>query len=592
MYHSRNIRMRIAIPFVILIIVATAGLALYLSHYFREAYLETLETRLLADLHVVEDLLRLQLTSNPSPGENDLDAAARHTSELLDARVTFIAADGAVLGESDHDRATMESHLYRTEIQQALDHGSGVSIRYSVTARTEVLYVAYAVGEQVAPVRVARLALPLAEVQAELARLNRAILSTAVIAATLAVALAFLIASRTTSPVRQLTAMAQQVAAGNLEARLLPTTQDEVGQLTHAFNIMAENLQDKISALTTEQSRSSSILDHMADGVLVIDRDGGVKMLNPAAARILDFTPEAALGSTFSALVRHHRLIELWLRCQRTQEEQQEAVETDHGKGTFLQVIITPQKTPSAPGYLVIVQDLTRIRRLETIRRDFISNVSHELRTPLASLSALVETLQDGALEDPTMAQRFLNHMERELTAMTQIVEELLELSRIESNRAPFFMQSTPLEALMQTPAERMMPQAERAGLTLEVEYPESLPPVLADAERIQRVITNLLHNAIKFTPAGGCVTLFARRENEDRVVIAVRDTGVGIAPEEQARIFERFYKADRARSSGGTGLGLAIAKHIVQAHRGQIWVESVEGRGSTFYFSLPVANL
>jgi len=203
-----------------------------------------------------------------------------------------------------------------------------------------------------------------------------------------------------------------------------------------------------------------------------------------------------------------------------------------------------------------------------------------------------VETLQDGALEDPTMAQRFLNHMERELTAMTQIVEELLELSRIESNRAPFFMQSTPLEALMQTPAERMMPQAERAGLTLEVEYPESLPPVLADAERIQRVTTNLLHNAIKFTPAGGCVTLFARRENEDRVVIAVRDTGVGIAPEEQARIFERFYKADRARSSGGTGLGLAIAKHIVQAHRGQIWVESVEGRGSTFYFSLPVANL
>jgi len=592
MFQSRNIRMRIAIPFVILIIVATAGLSLYLSHYFREAYLETLETRLLADLHVVEDLLRLQLTSNLSPGESDLDAAARHTSELLNARVTFIAADGAVLGESDHDRATMESHLYRAEIQQALDRGSGSSIRYSVTARTEVLYVAYAMGEQVAPVRVARLALPLAEIQAELTRLNRAILSTAVIAATLAVALAFLIASRTTSPVRQLTAMAQQVAAGNLDARLLPTTQDEVGQLTHAFNIMAENLQDKIRALTTEQSRSSSILDHMADGVLVIDRDGVVQMLNPAAARILDVTPEAALGSTFSPLVRHHRLIELWLRCQRTQEEQQDAVETDHGKGTFLQVIITPQKTPSAPGYLVIVQDLTRIRHLETIRRDFVSNVSHELRTPLASLSALVESLQDGALEDPAMAQRFLSHMERELTAMTQIVEELLELSRIESNRAPFFMQSTSPETLMRTPAERMMPQAERAGLTLEVEYPESLPPVLADAERIQRVITNLLHNAIKFTPAGGRVTLLARRENEDRVVIAVRDTGVGIAPEEQARIFERFYKADHARSSSGTGLGLAIAKHIVQAHRGQIWVESVEGRGSTFYFSLPVAKL
>ncbi len=589
MLHSRNIRMRIAIPFVVLIVAATAGLALYLSHYFREAYLETLETRLLADLHVVEDLLQYQLTSNAPTVGDDLDATARHYSGLLDARVTFVAADGAVLGESDFDRATMESHLYRTEIQQALNRGSGSSIRYSVTARTEVLYVAYAVGELAAPVRVARLALPLTKVQAALTRLNRAILSTAVIAATLAVALAFLIASRTTSPVRQLTTMAQQVAAGNLDARLLPTTQDEVGQLTRAFNIMAENLQDKLNALTTEQSRSSSILDHMADGVLVVDMDGVVQMLNPAAARILDVTPEAALGRSFSALVRHHRLIELWLRCQRTQEEQQDAVETDHGKGTFLQVIITPQKTPSTPGYLVIVQDLTRIRRLETIRRDFISNVSHELRTPLASLSALVETLQGGALEDPTMAQRFLNHMERELATMTQVVEELLELSRIESNRAPFFMQATSLEALIRAPVERMMPQVKRAGLTLEVQLPESLPPVLADAERIHQVMTNLLHNAIKFTPTEGRIVVSACG-GVDHVTIAVHDTGVGVAEEELGRIFERFYKADRARASGGTGLGLAIAKHIVQAHRGQIWVESVEGRGSTFYFSLPIA--
>ncbi|MBN1922978.1 MAG: HAMP domain-containing protein [Anaerolineae bacterium] len=589
MLHYRSIRMRIAIPFVLLIVVATAGLALYLSHYFREAYLETLETRLLADLRVVGDYLPAQLAADVSGG-SDLDATARHYSSLLDARVTFIAADGVVLGESDHDRTTMENHLYRPEIQQALDQGSGSSIRYSVTARTEVIYVAIALDETAAPVRIARLALPLAEVQAELARLNRTIFSTAAIAVTFAIALALLIASRTTSPVRQLKVMAQQVAAGNLDARLLPTTQDEVGQLTRAFNIMAENLQDKLNALTTEQSRSSSILDHMADGVLVLDLDGVVQMLNPAAARILAVTPEAAPGSTFSALVRHHRLIELWLRCQRSQQEQQEAVEIDHGKGTFLQVIITPQQTPSAPGYLVIVQDLTRIRRLETIRRDFISNVSHELRTPLASLSALVETLQDGALEDPTMAQRFLSHMERELAAMTQIVEELLELSRIESNRAPFFMQSTPIATLISVPVERMLPQASRAGLSLATELPDSLPPVLADAERIQQVLINLLHNAIKFTPAGGAITVSARGA-ADKVIIAVRDTGVGIAEEELSRIFERFYKADRARSSGGTGLGLAIAKHIIQAHRGQIWVESVEGRGSTFYFSLPVAQ-
>lgn len=581
MWHYRSTRSRITTPFVILIIVVTTALALYLSHYFRQAYLETLDTRLLADLRVLEDQLPAY------DAADDLDAIARHYRELLDARVTFIAADGTVLGESDYDRATMDNHLYRTEVQQALDQGYGNSIRYSVTARTDVMYVALALKETAAPVRIARLGLPLAEVQAELTRLNRVILTTALVAIGLAVALAFLIADRTTSPVRQLTTMAQRVAAGDLSARLLPTTEDEVGQLTRAFNVMTEKLQDQINALTTEQTRLNAILDHMADGVIIVDTEGVVQMLNPAAAQILDVTPETAVGSTFSALARHHRLIELWLRCQRTQEEQRDAIELDHGRGLFLQVIITPQRTPATPGYLVIVQDLTRIRRLETIRRDFISNVSHELRTPLASLTALVETLQDGAVEDPVMRQRFLDHIERELTAMTQIVEELLELSRIESNRAPFFMQLTPVETLVAGPVERMLPQAERAGLMLTAELPADLPPVMADAERIQRVMTNLLHNAIKFTPAGGRIVVSAQRE-AGKVVIAVSDTGVGIAEDDLPRIFERFYKADRARSSGGTGLGLAIAKHIVQAHRGQIWVKSVEGRGSTFYFSLP----
>lgn len=585
MWHYRSTRLRIAMPFAVLIIAAMAILALYLSHYFRAAYMETLEDRLLADLSVLADLLPEKSAADMA----DLDAVARHYSQLLGARVTLIAADGVVLGESDHDRATMDNHLFRPEVQHALGRGAGSSVRYSVTARTEVMYVALAVEPPTLPVRIVRLALPLQQVQMELQRLNTAILTTALITTVLAVALAFFIAGRTTLPVRQLTRMAQQMTAGDLSVRLLPVTQDEVGQLTHAFNEMAEQLQEQIKALSTEQSRLGAILEHMADGVLIADADGFVRMLNPAAARILDVTPETALGSTFSALARHHRLIELWLRCQRTQEEQQDAVETDHGKGTFLQVIITPQQTPAAPGYLVILQDLTQIRRLETIRRDFISNISHELRTPLASLSALVETLQDGALDDPVMAQRFLNHMERELAAMTQIVEELLELSRIESHRAPFFMQLTPVASLIAEPVERMLPQAERAGLTVTVDAPDDLPPVFADAERIQRVLTNLLHNAIKFTPGGGTVRVTARSEGQ-RVLISVSDTGVGIAREDLSRIFERFYKADRARSGGGTGLGLAIAKHIIQGHRGQIWVESVEGQGSTFTFSLPTA--
>jgi two-component system phosphate regulon sensor histidine kinase PhoR len=232
------------------------------------------------------------------------------------------------------------------------------------------------------------------------------------------------------------------------------------------------------------------------------------------------------------------------------------------------------------------------------VRRDFISNISHELRTPLASLKALVDTLRDGALDDPPAAQRFLDRIETEVDAMTQMVQELLELSRIESGRVPLRLVPTPVADVVTPPLERLHPQAERAGLSLTVDLPSDLPPVLADAERVRQVVTNLLHNAIKFTRPGGSVTLRAYTlEDEgllpkvDRhrsaVIIEVADTGVGIPADDLPRIFERFYKADRARSGGGTGLGLAIAKHIVQGHGGRIWAESIEGQGSTFYFSL-----
>jgi two-component system phosphate regulon sensor histidine kinase PhoR len=224
------------------------------------------------------------------------------------------------------------------------------------------------------------------------------------------------------------------------------------------------------------------------------------------------------------------------------------------------------------------------------VRRDFVSNISHELRTPLAGLKALVDTLRDGALEDPQAAERFLNRMDAEVDAVTQMVQELLQLSRLESGQAPLRLVPTPVSDVLVKPIERLRPQAERAELDVTVVLPPLLPMVLADAERVQQVVTNLVHNAIKFTPVGGTLTVSARSEG-DQVVVSVSDTGVGITPDDLPRIFERFFKADRARSGGGTGLGLAIAKHVVQGHGGHIWVESTEGKGSTFFFSLPAVN-
>ena len=238
---------------------------------------------------------------------------------------------------------------------------------------------------------------------------------------------------------------------------------------------------------------------------------------------------------------------------------------------------------------LLVFQDLTRVRKLETVRRDFISNVSHDLRTPLASVKALAETLNEGALEDPPAARRFLKQIETEIDNMTQLVHELLELSRIESGRVPIERRSIDPCQFLEQAIERMALQAERAGLSLRLDCAGDLPQVRVDPERIQQVLVNLIHNAVKFTRPGGEIVVSAAPRGSE-VVIQVRDTGVGIAPEDLARIFERFYKADRSRSGGGTGLGLSIARHLVEAHGGRIWAESETDQGSSFFFTLPAA--
>jgi two-component system phosphate regulon sensor histidine kinase PhoR len=312
-------------------------------------------------------------------------------------------------------------------------------------------------------------------------------------------------------------------------------------------------------------------------------------VLNLAAARILNLRSEDALNKSFVQVVKDYRIAEVWLACIKAAAEQSATLELNNE--AYVRVIVAPFLRGAANGYLVLLQDLSHVHRLETVRRDFISNLSHELRTPLASIKALVDTLRDGAIEDPPAAERFLERMEIEVDEMTQMVQELLELSRIESGQAPLRLFPTAVPKLVEPSVERLRTQASRANLTLNVVLAPNLSEVMVDADRVRTVILNLVHNAIKFTPPGGQITISARAA-ADAVVIAVADTGIGIPAEDVSRIFERFYKADRARSGGGTGLGLAIAKHTVQVHNGQIWVESTEGAGSTFSFTLPLVNL
>jgi two-component system phosphate regulon sensor histidine kinase PhoR len=602
----RSLRWRIAVLYLVLILLAMGGLAIYLSHLVRQSHLSDLEEKLTAEARLIGDAVKM--TSNWDQAESQFDGLAQHYADLLDARVTFISADGTVLGESHTDRTQMDNHLSRPEVQEALKTGQGNSTRLSRTMGYRMMYAAVSVvsGERVQGF--ARVALPVSQVEAQVAQLRRVILLAALLVVLGAALLALVIAGRVARPVRELTEVVRRMTVGELSARLLPTTQDEIGELTRSFNQMASRLRDTINSLTEQQSQLSAVLDNMADGVLISDDQGLVRLINPAAARFLGPSEDQALGRSFAQVARDHRIIDLWRRCFEERGEQVELVEMDR-QGAFVQVIATPLQDGADRSCLIILQDLTRMRRLETVRRDFISNISHELRTPMASLKALVDTLRAGALEDPPAARRFLDRMDTEVDALTQMVQELLQLSRIESGRAPIRMEPVTVADVVIPPVERLRPQAERAELALAVDVSPGLPPILADTERVQQVMTNLVHNAIKFTPPGGQVEVSVRRllvpdvgpdilhsigleagtlEPGEWVLIAVDDTGVGIPADDLPRIFERFYKADRARSGGGTGLGLSIAKHIVQAHDGHVWADSVEGHGSTFYVALP----
>jgi two-component system, OmpR family, phosphate regulon sensor histidine kinase PhoR len=591
-----SIRWRTIVPYSLIILATTLGVTLYLSVEVRRARLADLQTHLLNEAVLLADGLRDVFTEAPVMEVTALDGMADRWSALLNQRVTIIDAQGVVLGESHANAAEMENHLNRPEIREARRNGTGTATRYSQTLGTDVMYAAAVIrrpGALSGTPEIAgyvRVALPVVAVQAAVNQLSRTLLVSGIAIAVVAAALAAYVSSRTIQPVRQLTAAVERVAAGDLSGRLLPTTQDEVGQLTRAFNHMTDQLQDKVATLALEQARLSTVLETMGDGVIITDESGAIVMANAAAARILRYDLEKMVGRRFAQVAYSHHLLELWKRCYEAGEAQNETVETAL-YGNFLQAVMTPLQATRPPRILVMLQDLTTVRRLETVRRDFISNISHELRTPLASLSLVVETLRDGAIEDPPVAHRFLAHMESELASLNQMVGELLELSRIESGRVPLEIEATQVLSLIRQPVERLRPQAEREEVELIVAVPDDLPLVLADAQRIRQVVTNLVHNAIKFTPGGGMVTVFARTETGDEVIIGVTDTGVGIPTQDLPRIFERFYKTDRARTQEGTGLGLAISKHIVQGHHGRIWVESIEGVGSTFYVALPTAH-
>ena len=581
----RSIQWRIAVSFVLLILGSMGVLGFYLVSSVREAETDNLRTRLEAEARLIAEA---SLPGFLNPEQNNLDDLAKTLGERIETRVTIIARDGTVLGDSQENPQVMENHATRPEIMDALATGLGESARFSTTLGERLLYVAVPIALQGEVVGVARVALPLVAVEDAISRVTNTIILATIVASAVAVLAAVLIARTTTRPIKEVTKAARRIASGELEQKITAPTSDESGQLAQAFNEMSLSLKETVRTISAERSRLSTILTSLADGVIITDNEGVIVLSNPAAEKLFGFKKDEALGRHFIEVVHDYEIDELLRSCLKTKHEQTTQLESGT-PSRFLRIIALPLKTDrSTTGALVLFQDLTELRSLQTMRRELVGNISHELRTPLSTIKAIVETLKDGAINDQEVAEGFLTSIDSEVDRMTQIVAELTELSRIETGKAEFNLEETGLNLLVKETIAQLSPYAERQCVAVATDLSDSLPPVTADRERIRQVVTNLLHNAVKFSHQGGRVVIATRQEG-GYVSVSIADKGIGIAREDLPHVFERFYKADKSRSGGGTGLGLAIAKHVVQAHGGEISVQSEEGKGSVFSFTLPL---
>lgn len=582
-----SIRWRIALPFMLLILLIMVGLGFFFSRYAENIYLDNLRGQQQAEV----TMIGAQLVPADMTGANAaaLEERVLGWKGLLGKRVTIIDREGTVLAESDRSPETMVDHSDRPEFLAAMSEGSGSSIRFSRTIGYDMMYSATAItaadGEKLG---VARVAVPLTEIRAHISDLRRMLVTATLLATLISWLLALAIAKQISKPVTELTEAAEHLARGSMTDQIIPSSTEEIGKLTQSFNIMASRLQEQISTIEAERVRLAAVQESMTDGVMIIDAAGRVASMNPAAEAMFEIAEEEAQGKSMIEVMKHYLPVEIYQRSRSTNRSHDAQFDLRDRRLTLL-ATATPLGSVLQDNVLLSFQDITKLRQTDMIRRDFISNVSHELRTPLASVKALTETLQDGALEDPQAAQRFLNQIETEVDSMSLMVAELLELSRIESGRVPLEMQSVSVADIIEPVAERLSLQAQRSGLTLETDYAQDLPAITADAARLQQVLVNLLHNAIKFTPPDGVIKVSAAPEGEF-MRFAVTDTGQGIAEDQVGRIFERFYKADKSRTSSGTGLGLAIARHMVELHGGRIGVTSAIDKGSTFHFTIPLA--
>ncbi len=586
----------------VLAIVVVAGI--YLLTSLDRASIDRLKLSLQAQAQLMSNEVTPALITHDT---GQLQKIVQRLARQVGARVTVIRTDGKVLADSEKtfdQVGLMDNHLHRPEVQTAIAGGVGSVLRRSDTMGVKMLYVAVPLRHNEITTGILRIAMPLSHLSREFAPIRKPLVIGGLFALVAAAILGSLFARQVTRPIAEMTAVARRMAEGDFSRKMPAPSSDEIGHLGHTLNLMAQRLEDRLIELEGERAKGTAILDSMVEGVVAVDGSNRILLINASACRLLDASSVAAAGRPFLEVIRNKEILDLLDRTLKEGTFAQQELRIFTPVQRVLQVHASPLKgRAQTTGTMLVLHDVTELRRLEMVRTEFVANVSHELRTPLTSIRGYLETLLEGGLEDRKHARPFLEVIHKHTERLGRLVDDLMDLSNLELGKVTLHRQPTVLAEVLQNATTIYGPQAAKQEIELRAELPHDLPHVLADRDRLVQILINLLDNGLKFTPKGGAVRVSASLAHPipdtlhpvvDFVEVAVQDTGIGIPSQDLPRITERFYRVDRARSRelGGTGLGLAIVKYLVKSHGGELLIESELNKGTTVRFTLPIAPL
>ncbi|WCN37232.1 two-component system histidine kinase PnpS [Aneurinibacillus uraniidurans] len=584
----QSFRIRLNIVFLLIIVSLLLTLGIYTAKLVQSIYIDVLEKHLTTEVHLIaDDIVYGQLYKKPDV----LGIRMKQFADQLGARITVLAQNGKVLSDSDHSPATLPNHLNRPEIREALRTGTGHAIRYSATMNYDMMYVAVPLKQDGKLEGLVRIAIKITKVQGTVRNLWLSLTGVLVLVLLLYSFISTRITKSITQPIEEITRVARDITRKQFRSRIATRAKGEIGQLAQAINSMALSLEQQMSAIQENEKRLEGILNNMVSGVMLISETRRIVMMNVAVEEILGHDVRKYIGHLHQEVGKNSGLSMFIDRCFETGGKMREEVHLYYPEERILDVHLGAYASEDGhvKGVIVLLHDITSIRRLEKMRSEFVANVSHELRTPITSIKGFSETLLDGALEDPEISRTFLTIINEESDRLNRLVTDILDLSKIEQKKMPLKFEKVDLVQLAHETVRLVREEARSRDITIYL--PPSTTCVLdGDRDRLQQVVLNLVSNAILYTPEGGEVTITVEDDGVNQVELKVSDTGIGIPAEHLARIFERFYRVDKARSreSGGTGLGLAIVKHLVESHHGTITVESREEEGSVFTVRLP----